>query len=137
MPDFDRSGIFQEWSLVKMGPTIGAVQAPSNVVLPITAAGTVALDPSFNVVTVNVAGAVTITLPFAADPSVPAGVLPGLFINNPITILDVGGHATANPITVAAQAGELIAGQPTATISVNYGSLVLIPNPASRVWIAH
>jgi hypothetical protein len=118
-----------------MGPSIGSVWTPLQNVLLITAAGTYNLDPSTSLVEVNVAGAVTLVLPPATDPIVPAGVQPGLFANNPITIVDIGNHAQANPITIQRNnAGESIMGLASIQITVNYGGFTLLPNSALRTW---
>jgi hypothetical protein len=114
---------------------VGWTWVPSSNVLPITAAGTYVLDPSTSLVTVSVAGAVIIVLPSAIDPSVPAGVQPGLFANNPITIVDIGGNATAHPITIQPASGsENIMNLPSISLSVNYGGYSLLPNSALKGW---
>jgi hypothetical protein len=64
---------------------------PLQNVLPVTSAGTYTLDPSTNLVEVNVAGAVTIVLPSCQTPTAGAQAQPQLFVKNPITIVDVGG----------------------------------------------
>jgi hypothetical protein len=106
-----------------------------NNIFPITAAGLFTIDPNITLVTVKVNGAVTITLPAATNPAVGGGVLPGLFIDNPITIVDVGGFAGANPITIKpTSVAETIMGLAQITISVNYGGYTLAPNSANRLW---
>src|SRR5882672_4754712 len=98
--DLDQGGTFREWGPVYMGPSIGWVRRPITNILDITAAGTYTLNPSVSLVQVNVAGAVIIIMPPAAAPAVGPGPLPGKFVRNPITIVDVGGHAFANNITI-------------------------------------
>jgi hypothetical protein len=133
--DLDQGGTARQWQMAYLGPSVGWVRVPVQNILAITAAGTYVLDPSTSLVTVNVVGAVTITLPSAIDPSVPAGVQPGLFANNPITIVDIGGNATAHPITIQPASGsENIMNLPSITLSVNYGGYSLLPNSALKGW---
>lgn len=133
--DLDQGGTYRAWVRQYLGPSIGWAYAPLQNLLPITAAGTYILDPSTNLVTVNVAGAVTLVLPSAIDPTVPAGVLPGLFANNPITIVDIGGNASAHPITIQpASVLENIMGLASITLSVNYGGYSLLPSSVLKGW---
>jgi len=88
-----------------MGPTVGWILVPLKNILLITTAGTVIILPSTSLVEVNVAGAVTLKLPSVIAPSAGAGALPGLFANNPITIVDIGNKAQANPITIQPASG--------------------------------
>jgi hypothetical protein len=118
-----------------MGPSVGWVNVPVQNVLAITTAGTYQLDPSTSLVTVNVAGAVTIILPTAIDPTVPAGALPGLFANNPITIVDIGGHASAFPITIQPfSVFENIVGLASIQIRTDNGGFTLLPLSSQQGW---
>ena len=126
--DLDQGGTFREWTKLYLGPSIGWIYVPGNVLLPIRAAGVYTLLTGTSVVTVDVAGSVTIILPTAVAPGVPAGVLPGRFAYTPITIVDVGGNAAAHPITIQpASVSEDIMGLPSISISVDYGSFTLDP----------
>src|SRR5208282_1395388 len=99
--DLDQGGTSRQWVRTYMGPSIGWVYLPGRNPIPvITAAGTYTMLPDTTLVEVNVAGVVVIILPSALDPGVPAGVLPGLFAKNPITIVDLGGFASTHPITI-------------------------------------
>jgi hypothetical protein len=133
--DLDQGGTSRQWVKNWMGPSVGWVMAPLQNVLLITTAGTFSLDPSVSLVEVNVAGSVTIILPSCANPPSGAQAVPGLFVKNPITIVDIGGHATANPITIQRNnAGESIMGLASISLSVNYGGYVLQPIPQSLTW---
>jgi hypothetical protein len=134
--DLDQSSpISRQWGQVFMGPTVGWQPYPVQNLLPVTQAGTYALDPSTNIVEVNVAGAVTITLPSCQTPAVPAGAMPGLYVKNPITIVDTGGNAQANPITIVpANVGETVMGLAQIKVATNYGGFSLLPVPAQRTW---
>lgn len=135
--DLDQGGTNRQWVRTYMGPSVGWIYVPLQNVLLITAAGTYAIDPSTSLVEVNVVGAVTVTLPSAANPSAGAQALPALFAKNPITIVDVGGHANANPITInPASVSDTIMGLASIQIGVDYGGFTLLPNPTTRAWNA-
>lgn len=134
--DLDQGGTNRQWTRSYMGPSVGWVYAPLQNVLLITTAGTTVLDPSTSLVEVNVAvGAVTIKLPSAIQPAAGATAQPGLFVSNPITIVDVGGNAGSNAITIIPVSGaETILGLASIQISVNYGGYTLQPNSAQKTW---
>jgi hypothetical protein len=136
-PDFDKSGTTQRAQLVNLGPSVGWARTAQNL-QQITAPGTYVLDPSTTLVTVNVAGAVTITLPSAVNPSYRGAALtqPGLFAKGPITIVDVGGNAAANPITIQAFGSEQIIGLASIQLNVKFGGYTLLPNSAGGNWNA-
>jgi hypothetical protein len=134
-PDFDKSGTTQRAQLVNLGPSVGWAKTAQNL-QQIVAAGTYVLDPSTTLVTVNVAGAVTITLPSAVNPTYAgaATTQASLFAKGPITIVDVGGHANANPITIQPAASESVMGLASMQISTAFGGATLLPNSAQRTW---
>jgi len=118
-----------------MGPSVGWQYVPLQNVLLITAAGTYNLDQRVSLVEVNVAGAVIIVLPSAKNPAAGAQAQPQLFAKNPITIVDIGNHAQANPITIQRNnSTESIMGLTQVTIGVNYGAFTLLPNPTTLEW---
>jgi hypothetical protein len=132
--DLDQGGTNRQWQKTYMGPSVGWVMGPLQNILPVSAAGTYTLDPSTTLVEVSVAGPVTIVLPAAGNPSVPAGALPGRFVDNPVTIVDVGGNAAANNITINPAAGDTVMGLASVKIGTNYGGYTLAPIPAQRTW---
>lgn len=134
--DLDQGGTQRAWVPQWMGPSIGWIWAPRSNVLAITAAGTYTLDLSTSLVTVNVAGLVTINMPAATNPSYAgAGMTqPGKFANNPITIVDIGGNASSFNITINPAAGENLIGLTSIKITVNYGAFTLTPISAQRGW---
>lgn len=133
--DLDQGGTAREWERVYLGPSVGWVYLPKRNVFPITAAGTYTLDLSSSYVTVAIAGVVTVILPTAISPSVPAGVLPGRFVRSPVSIVDIGGHGAGNPITIQpASVAETIMGLASIQITSNYGGFILYPNPAIPGW---
>lgn len=101
----------------------------------VTAAGTYALDPSTSLVEVNVNGAVTIILPSAITPTVGPQALPGLFAQNPVTVVDIGGFAAGNNITIQRNnANENIVGLASIQITANFGGFVLKPSSTQKGW---
>lgn len=133
--DLDQGGTARQWVRTYLGPSVGWVQLPGRNPFPITAAGTYVILPDTTLIEVNVAGAVIIMLPTALDPAVPAGVLPGDYAKKPITIVDIGGFAQANPITIKPASGaENILGLASISISVNYGGYTLNPSNAQKGW---
>jgi hypothetical protein len=66
-----------------------------------------------------------------------AGALaqPGLFSSNPITIIDIGGNAAANNITLQPNnPAETIMGLASIKIATNYGGFTLQPLPRQKTW---
>jgi hypothetical protein len=133
-PDTSGGGTFRTLARQYMGPSIGWTELPAQLILPITAAGTYALSPDVTLVTVNVSGAVTIILPSAIQPSQQA-VQPGLMGNLPLTVVDIGGHAQAHPITIQPFSGaETIMGLASVSLGVNFGGFTFAPQPAIPGW---
>jgi hypothetical protein len=135
--DTDQGGVARRTMRQYLGPSIGWADVPApESTLAVTAAGTFSIDPSITLVTVNVAGAVTLVLPPATLPSTPAIANPGRFSQSPITITDVGGFALSHPITINAAAGENIIGQASISLNVAFGGFTLLPNSPSHNWTA-
>src|SRR6266568_2903526 len=132
--DLDQGGTVRQIQRVYMGPSVGWVNAPASVILPITTAGTTVVLLGTTLVTVNVNAAVTIQLPSAKDGGVPAIGLSGPYIKAPITIVDIGGFASAHPITILPAAGENIMGLSQIQITINYGGYTLNPSNAQQGW---
>ena len=134
--DLDQGGTFRQLQRTWMGPSVGWVTAAGTVVLPITTVGTTTVLPGNSLITVRVNGPVTIQLPSSkASPAGPQAV-PGSFLFTPISIIDIGGFAGANPITILAATGELIDGLPSIQITTAYGGIFLDPNLISGGWVA-
>jgi hypothetical protein len=133
--DLDQGGTTREWAMVYMGPSVGYAWMPVRNLLEITVAGTYTLDPSTNLVHVNVNGAVTIIMPPATNLGVPAGVVPGRFTKPGIAIVDIGGFAGANPITIQRNnSSENILGLVSIQITSNYGGFILYPSNTLKGW---
>ncbi len=134
--DLDQGGTSRQWVRTYLGPSVGWVYLPGlNPLNTIIAAGTYALSPDTTLVQVNVAGAVTIILPSAIEPLVPAGVQPALFAKKPITLIDIGGNGNAHPITIQPFSGsENIVGLASIQITTSYGGFTLSPSTIQKGW---
>ena len=135
MADLDRGGFFRPVVLEALGPSIGWVPTSTNrAVLAITAGGSYIVDVAVTYVTVNFAGAVTITLPSTVVPPAGAIAVPGPYTQTPIVIVDIGGNAVAHPITITPSPGDQIAGLGSIMITSNFGGYALFPNSTTREW---
>jgi hypothetical protein len=137
MVDLDQGGVPRIFQRQYLGPSIGWVPSPSDdSTQTITANGSYLIDRSIRYMPVDTttATSVSITLPPAADPVIPAIAMPPPFVNSFIIISDIGGNSGAFPIVIHAQAGESINGSATISISTAYGSVILVPNPTRKLW---
>jgi hypothetical protein len=135
MVDLDLSGTSRQWRRTYLGPSVGWIMAPLQNLQPITAAGTYNIDPSTNLIEVNVAAAVTIVLPSCQNPAAGAQAQPQLFAKNPITIIDIGGLAASNNITINPNnVAETVMGLTSIKIATNYGGFTLQPIPSQKTW---
>jgi len=131
MPDLDQGGTFRTRQKIWMGPSVGWVEAPA-AITRVTVGGTTVISLGTSIVTVAFNGAVTINLPqFKGSTSAFAIGLPGQFVPETITIIDTGGFAAANPITITPGAGETISGLASIQITSNFGAFVLQPDPVN------
>jgi hypothetical protein len=133
--DLDRGGTNRQFIRQYLGPSLGwvSVPAPAASIFAITAAGTYNINRSVTLITVAVSGGVILNLPRARQSPVPPAQ-PGLSVQTPIVIVDIGGFATANPITINPAAGETIMGLSSIQLTVNYGGYTLKPLDALPGW---
>jgi hypothetical protein len=132
--DLDQGGTFRQWVKAYLGPSIGWVNVPLQNILIITSAGTFTIDPSVSLVEVNVAGSVTVILPSVRGSAGGPQAQPGLYALNPVTVVDIGSHATANPITINPAAGENIMGLSSIQIVADNGAFTLAPSQDQLGW---
>lgn len=132
--DLDQGGTFRQTGKVYMGPSIGWVAAPDQSILPIVAGGTTILARGMTLVTVNFNGLVTIQLPSSKASLAGPSAIPGQFVITPVVIVDVGGFAGANNVTILPFAGELIDGLAQIKITTPYGAYVLQPQINTGGW---
>lgn len=138
--DLDQGGTSREWIRSYRGPSVGWISVPKRNAYPggpITVAGTYNLDPSTNYVEVNCTGAVTLVLPSAVEPAVGPQAQPGLFARPPLVITDIGGNASAHPITIQRNnSNENVMGLASIQITSNYGGYTLSPSSSQKGWVA-
>ena len=133
--DLDQGGSTRTWVRTYLGPSVGWVYLPGSNILSVTAGGTTTVVEGTSLVIVNVAALVTIKLPTAIHPSVPAGVIAPPFVDIPITIVDVGGNAADYNITLDPASGsENILGLSSIAITAQYGAVSLRPSSALKGW---
>lgn len=132
--DLDQGGTYRQFTRRFLGPSVGWVWTPQDNILAVTAAGTYTAVEGTTLVTVNVAGAVTINVPYAHPTDIVAGARPGDYLALPFTVVDIGGNALAHNITIQPQGSETLMGLSSVTIRVNYGSLTLIPDYNNSLW---
>jgi hypothetical protein len=132
--DLDQGGTFRQWVRQYMGPSVGWVSVPVDAVLPVTAAGGTILQRGTSLVTINVDADVNITLPSAkASPAGPQAI-PGQWVINPVTVVDIGGFAGSRTYNIFPAVGENISGLPSVRLASPRGSLIFVPLIASGSW---
>ena len=132
--DLDQGGTVRQTQKIYLGPSVGWVSAGANNILPITAAGTTNVLLGATLVTLNVAGLVTVQLFSAKGNHAGAQAVPGSFLYRPVTIVDIGGNCLTYPATILPYGAETIDGLPSIPISVNYGAFTLSPNIPAGGW---
>jgi hypothetical protein len=128
LTQLDQGGTFRPQVLVWLGPSIGWVLSPEAQV-KIVAAGVTVIPLGVTFIAVNVNGSVTIQLPAFKGSAVGQGVLPGQFVPLTITVVDQGGFAGAQPITLLPAAGETISGLASVQIVTPFGAMLLQADP--------
>lgn len=128
MTDLDQGGVDRQWIKTWFGPTLGWAMTQIASIFAVSAGGTTNVPKLTTLVMVNFNGAVTLQL----ASTIPSGVSPlpldaGTLFVYPLTIVDVGGFAAANPITILPAVGELIMGLASIQIANDHGSFSLLP----------
>lgn len=117
-----------------MGPSVGWVPVPVDAVLNITATGTYSIARGTSLILLNVNANVTLNLPSSlASPAGPQA-LPGQWVINPVTIVDIGGFADSNTYNIVPFGSETISGLPSVQLASERGSLILSPILATGGW---
>lgn len=117
--DLDQGGTIRLWEKTYLGPSLGWIMLQVSSIVNVIAGGTTQVPAGTTLVTVNVAAAVTLQLPS----SIP--ILGN--VTTPLTIVDVGGFAAANNITILPFGTERIMGLASLTISSNFAGFNLLP----------
>ena len=127
--DLDQGGTFRQWTRMWMGPSVGWVPVPIDAVLDITAAGTYTIARGTSLILLNVNASVTLNLPSSlAAPQGPQAI-PGQWVINPVTIVDIGGFANPGTIDylIVPFGSETISGLANVTLGTPRGTIILIP----------
>lgn len=134
--DLDQGGTFRQWTKVFMGPSVGWLTVPVDAVLNITAGGIYTIARGTSLILINVNASVTLNLPSSlASPAGPQAI-PGQWVINPVTIVDIGGFANPAPVTylVVPFGTERISSLASVTLAAPFGTLILNPILATGGW---
>lgn len=132
--DLDMGGTFRQWAKMFMGPSVGWVSVPVDAVLNITAGGTYSIARGTSLILLNVNALVTLNLPSSkASPAGPQA-LPGQWVINPVTIVDVGGFASSRTYNIVPFGSELISGLVSVQLATDRGTVILIPILTTGGW---
>ena len=132
--DLDQGGTFRQWVKMFMGPSVGWVSVPIDAVLPIVAGGTYPIARGTSLITINVDANVTLDLPSSlAAPQGPQAI-PGQWVINPVTIVDLGGFAGTRTYRINPFGSELISGLASVDLAAPRGTIILIPILTTGGW---
>jgi len=132
--DLDQGGTFRQWVRMWMGPSVGFVNVPIDAVLNITAAGVYTIARGTSLILVSANGNVTINLPSSqASPQGPQAI-PGQWVINPVTIVDIGGFAGSNTYNIVPFGAETISGLASVQLASARGTIILIPILTTGGW---
>lgn len=134
--DLDQGGTFRQWVKYFMGPSVGWVTVPVDAVLDITAGGTYTIQRGTSLIMINVNASVVLNLPSSkAAPQGPQA-LPGQWVINPVTIIDIGGFANPGTVNydINPSGSELISGLSTVRLGTPRGTVILIPILTTGGW---
>jgi hypothetical protein len=133
--DLDQGGTYRQYVRRFLGPSVGWVWTPEENILNVSSGGTTTILQGTTLVQVNVNGAVTIQLPSTKfSQTATAGALPGTFLKLPVTVVDIGGFAAANNITILPIAGQTIMSLASIKITAAYGGFTLVPSSEHGEW---
>ena len=132
--DLDQGGTFRQWTKMYMGPSVGWVPVPVDAVLNITATGTYTIARGTSLIMLNVDANVTLNLPSSrASPQGPQAI-PGQWVINPVTIVDIGGFAGTRTYSIVPNGAETISSLASVQLASDYGSIILNPILATGGW---
>jgi len=132
--DLDQGGTFRQLERIYLGPSVGWINVPQQAVLPIVATGTYTISRGTNLITINTNSNVTISLPSSKASAQTPQAIPGQWVLVPLTIVDIGGFASANTYTINPNGAETISGLATIRLSANYGAFILKPILETGGW---
>jgi hypothetical protein len=132
--DLDQGGTFRQWTKMWMGPSVGWVSVPVDAVLNVTTGGVTNILRGTSLILINVDDDVTLNLPSSLAAVQGPQVLPGQWIINPVTIVDIGGFADTNTYDIIPFGSELISGLPSVDLAAPRGTIILIPILTTGGW---
>lgn len=132
--DLDQGGTFRQRQRVYLGPSVGWIEVPYSVWLPVTVGGTTNVLRGNTLVTINFNGNVTLQLPSSLASAAGAQAIPGSFIDTPLTIVDIGGFAQANTYLILPFGSETIDNQASIQLVSAYGAFILKPQVLVGGW---
>jgi len=125
--DLDQGGTFRQIDRVWMGPSVGWQQIMQAAVLDVTAAGTYTIARGTTLIKLSANGNITLNLPSSRASLAGPQAIPGQFVLAPVTIVDIGGFASANTYRVVPFGAETISGLAAVDLASDRGSLILEP----------
>jgi hypothetical protein len=132
--DLDQGGTFRQWIRAYMGPSVGWVNVPIDAVLNITTTGIKTIARGTSLILINVNANVTILLPSSKASLAGPQAIPGQWVINPVTIVDIGGFASANIYNISPNPGETISGLATVQLASDRGTIILNPILTTGGW---
>jgi len=125
--DLDQGGTFRQWTKMYMGPSVGWVPVPVDAVLDITATGVYTIARGTSLILLSANGNVTLNLPSAKASVQGPQAIPGQWVINPVTIVDVGGFADTNTYNIVPFGSETISGLASVQLASERGTIILNP----------
>lgn len=132
--DLDQGGTFRQWTRQYMGPSVGWVWVPVDAVLEVTAGGTYSIARGTSLILLSADADITLDLPSSkASPAGPQAI-PGQWVVNPVTVVDIGGFASSRVYTINPAAGETISSLASVRLRADYGTVILNPLLRTGGW---
>jgi hypothetical protein len=132
--DLDQGGTFRQLERVYLGPSVGWQYVPQAAVLPIISTGTYTIQRGTTLITINANANVTINLPSSRASIAGPQAIPGQWILNPVTIVDIGGFASLNTYNIVPFGSELISSLASVQLASSFGSIILKPILETGGW---
>jgi hypothetical protein len=132
--DLDQGGTFRQWTKMYMGPSVGWIPVPVDAILEITAGGTYTIARGTSLILLNVNDDVTLNLPSSLASLAGPQAIPGQWIINPVTIVDIGGFASANTYNIVPFGSETISGLASVQLASDRGTIILNPILTTGSW---
>lgn len=132
--DLDQGGTFRQWTKMFMGPSVGWVPVPIDAVLNITTGGTFTIARGTSLILINVDASVTLNLPSSKASVAGPQALPGQWVINPVTVVDIGGFADTRTYLIVPNGSETISGLANVQLASERGSLILNPILSTGGW---